>query len=171
MKLLRILLPFIICLATLSAANISKDKVTGITIRGNKKVTSDVVKSKMLQKEGSPYKEQFIRQDIKNIFSLGYFDNIDAYKDVAPNGVQLFYDVKEKPIISSIVFEGNSDIDKEDLEKQINIKTYTVVDIAAIKKARAALLKYYEEKGFFLASIKDELRPAPKDPEAETDDS
>ncbi|MFH1223296.1 MAG: outer membrane protein assembly factor BamA, partial [Pseudomonadota bacterium] len=67
--------------------------------------------------------------------------------------------------------EGNSDIDKEDLEKQINIKTYTVVDIAAIKKARAALLKYYEEKGFFLASIKDELRPAPKDPEAETDDS
>jgi len=163
MRLLLIILSInIICVSSLFA-----EPVTKITIRGNKRITADAVKAKMIQKEGAEYREELVRQDIKNIYSLGYFDNIDAYKDVSSKGVELVYEVKEKPIVSSIVFEGNSEIESEDLKKQVTIKEYTVLDVAAIKKAKAQLLKYYEEKGYYLASIKDELRPAPKDPEAE----
>ncbi|MCX6113478.1 MAG: outer membrane protein assembly factor BamA, partial [Proteobacteria bacterium] len=141
--------------------------ITKITIRGNKKITSDAVKAKLVEKEGAQFNEDFIRRDIDNIFSLGFFDNVDVYENT-DNGCELIFEVKEKPIISSIVFEGNSEIDSDDLKKQIDIKSYTVLNISEIKKAKTKLLKYYEEKGFYLASIKEDIRSAPKDVEAET---
>jgi outer membrane protein insertion porin family len=141
--------------------------ITKITVRGNKKITADAIKGKLSEKEGGKFDEGLVERDIQSVFDLGYFDNVDVYKNT-DSGFELIFEVKEKPIVSSIAFEGNSEIDSEDLQKQIDIKPYTVLNITEIKKTKTKLLKYYEEKGFYLASIKDELRTAPKDEEAET---
>ncbi|MEI6079921.1 MAG: POTRA domain-containing protein, partial [bacterium] len=148
------------------AFSLSAETISKITIRGNKKITSDAVRGKLIEKEGSQFNEDLVKADIDNVFSLGYFDNVDVYQNT-DNGLELIFDLKEKPIVSSIVFEGNSDVETDDLKKQVDIKPYTVLNITDVKKAKAKLVKYYEEKGFYLVSIKEDLRPAPKDAEAE----
>ncbi len=145
--------------------------VSEIVIKGNKKISSEAVKTKLIQKQGTKYDQSLVRKDIENIFDLGYFDNVDVYReDLGKSSIRLTYTVKEKPIVSSIVFEGNSDLDTEDLVKQLTIKPYSVLNISEIKRSKIQLLKYYEEKGFYLASIKEEIRNAPADPDAETDE-
>ncbi len=164
-RILQLLMLLFIC------GTIYSQTVTEIVIKGNKKISSDAVKAKLLQKSGVAYDASLVRKDIKNIFDLGYFDNVDVYReDFSKNSIKLVYELKEKPIISSIVFEGNSEIEVEDLNKNISIKPYNVLNIAEIKKSKQQLLKYYEEKGFYLATIKEELRDAPPDPDAETTD-
>ena len=154
----------IICCSSASAQTVEK-----IIIRGNKKITADAIKDKIIQKESQPFNEGLLKGDIKKIYDLGYFETIDAYRDDVSKGkINLVFEVKEKPIISNVVFEGNSDVESDDLKKQISIKPYTVLNVSEIKKAKIQLLKYYEEKGFYLASIKDELRDAPPDPDVET---
>jgi outer membrane protein insertion porin family len=143
--------------------------VEKILIRGNKKITADAIKEKILQKESQPFNSDLLRGDIKKIYDLGYFETVDAYSDeTSKDKINLIFEVKEKPLISSVVFEGNSDIDTDDLKKQVSIKPYTVLNVSDVKKAKLQLLKYYEEKGFYLASIKDELRDAPPDPDVES---
>ncbi len=163
---MRLLIPILLltCSSVMPAQTVEK-----IVVRGNKKITADAIKDKIIQKESQPFNEKLLRGDIKNIYDLGYFETVDAYReDIDKNRMNLVFDVHERPIISSIVFDGNSDIDSEELQKQISIKPYTVLDVSEIKKAKTQLLKYYEEKGFYLASIKDELRDAPPDPDVES---
>lgn len=157
----------LLIITVLSFTSLYSQTITKITVRGNKKITADAIKGKLTEKEGSLFNEDLVKSDIQNIFSLGYFDNVDVYKN-EDNGFELIFEVKEKPIVSSIVFEGNSELDSDDLKKQIDIQPYTVLNVSEIKKAKVKLLKYYEEKGFYLASIKDDLRAAPQDVEAET---
>jgi len=158
-----------VILLTLSCNFAFSQTVEKILVRGNKKITTDAIKDKLIQKEAQPFREELLRGDIKKVYDLGYFETVDAYKeDTSKDKINLIFEVKEKPIISSVTFEGNSDIESDDLKKQINIKPYTVLNVSDVKKAKAALLKHYEEKGFYLASIKDELRDAPPDPDAES---
>ena len=143
--------------------------VTSIIVRGNKKISSEAVKAKLLQKQGASFNQSYVRQDIKNIFDLGYFDNVEVLRDdTSKNSLTLIYEVKEKPIVSSIIFEGNSDLESDDLTKHVTVKPYAVLSIAEVKRSKAQLLKYYEEKGFYLATVKEELRDAPPDPDSET---
>ncbi|MBN1114125.1 MAG: outer membrane protein assembly factor BamA [Oligoflexia bacterium] len=144
--------------------------ISRITVKGNKKVSSDAIRAKIVHRKGETLRPELVREEIGSIFKLGYFDDIKVYKDRTDSGINLIYEVKEKPIVSSIVFEGNSEVDKDDLEKELDIKPYTVLNISEIKKAKAKLLHFYEEKGFYLATIKDELRDAPKDEEVESDE-
>lgn len=142
--------------------------VNSIIVRGNKKITTEAIKAKLNQKQGVALDASLVRKDIKNIFDLGYFDSVDVLKeDVSKNLVNVIYEVKEKPVVSSVKFEGNDDVDTEDLLKHLTVKPYTVLNISEIKKSKAQLLKYYEEKGFYLATIKEELREAPADPDSD----
>ena len=163
MRFLTLIL-LVLCCSFASAQTVEK-----ILVRGNKKVTADVVKAKMFQKENQPFDDKFVRADIKNIYDLGYFETVDSYMEETSKGkISLIIEVKEKPIVSTITFENNSEIESEDLKKQISIKPYTVLNVSDVKKAKQQLLKYYEEKGFYLASIKDELRDAPPDPDTDS---
>jgi outer membrane protein insertion porin family len=149
--------------------SIYSQTIDKINIRGNKKITSDAIKAKLLNKEGSKFDESLVRQDIDNVFKLGYFDEVEVYKDTE-SGFKLIIKVREKPTVSTISFEGNSSVDTDDLKKHISVQAYTVLNIAEIKRSTIQLMKYYEEKGFYLASVKEEIRPAPQDPDADLEE-
>ena len=96
-----------VILLTLSCSFAFSQTVEKIIIRGNKKITADAIKEKLTQKEAQPFKEAFVRSDIKKIYDFGYFETVDSYKEeTSKDKMNLIFEVKEKPIISTIVFEG-----------------------------------------------------------------
>ena len=70
----------------------------------------------------------------------------------------LIFKVKEKPIITSIVLEGNDELDEEDLLGQIKSKEFSILDVNTIKSDVKSLQKFYEEKGYYLASVDYQIR-------------
>ena len=133
-----------------------------IEIVGHKKIEKEAIIARLISKVGENYSEKNIAEDIKALYKMGFFVEIEVLKDTiqessnkdaATEGVNLEYRVVEKPTISEILFEGNEDLKAEDLTAQISLKPYEILNHTKIKEAVTKLEKHYEEKGFYLAKI------------------
>ena len=94
---------------------------------------------------------------------MGFFVQIEVYKEVTNHTVKLEYKVVEKPTIAEIAFEGNAEVKSEDLEKEVGLKTYEILNTTKIKEAVTKIEKYYEDKGFYLVKIEPVLEDVKKD--------
>ncbi len=134
-------------------------KIGGIRIDGLKKVEKEAVIDKIASKKGSVLTNYILKKDIQKIYKLKYFESVEAHQEKNI----LVFKVIEKPIIAKIVIDGNNEVDKDDLISQIKSKEYAILDINTIKSDVKALLKQYEEKGFYLASVDYSLRKVDKE--------
>ena len=126
-----------------------------IRIEGVKKVEKEAVLEKIYSKKGMMLDNYLLKKDIERIYSMRYFDYVEAQQD----GRVLLFKVKERPIVSKIVINGNNDVDFDDLTAQIKTKEFSILDVNTIKNDVTALQKFYEEKGYYLASIDFAVRP------------
>jgi len=127
--------------------------VSEIVIEGNKKIEKDAILAKLKSRVGEPYSTELVHEDVRSIFDLGYFFDIQVIKTDVPKGIRLTYKVVEKPSVVEITFRGNSELTENDLKEAIDLKPYQIQDISKIQKAQDKLSKLYEDKGFFLAKI------------------
>ncbi|MFN3696508.1 MAG: outer membrane protein assembly factor BamA [Pseudobdellovibrio sp.] len=137
--------------------------IASIDIIGLKKIEKDAVLAKLISKVGDLYSELSIKKDIQNVFAMNYFVQIEAQKQVVDQTVALTYKIIEKPIIAEIYFEGQSEIKTEDLETQSGLKTFEVINFNKVQTAVEKLLKFYEDKGFYLAKIEPIIEDVQKD--------
>jgi outer membrane protein insertion porin family len=137
----------------------SAELIKSIDVRGQKKVEKEAILEKVGSAKGSSLLEEQVRSDIKSIHRLGFFDSITAEFE---NGVLLFT-VKERPSIERIVFFGNEEISTDDLKGQLSVKTYDIFDENLVRDSVRKLQKFYEDKGFYLAKVDFQTRPAGDD--------
>ena len=96
--------------------------VSEIRIEGNKYLTEELIKSLLVSKEGSRFSVERVREDIRRLFSTGFFKNVEVYKE-GEEDVKLIYKVEDLPVIYSIEFQGNKEIDSDDLSQKLGIET------------------------------------------------
>ncbi|MBN2738656.1 MAG: outer membrane protein assembly factor BamA [Spirochaetales bacterium] len=85
------------------------------------------------------------------LYALDKFDYIEGNAepgDENKNSVVIVFTVEEKPVITSIVFEGNSSISRNDLLDQVLIKIGDFKDDALLRVDEESIRSYYLEKGF-----------------------
>lgn len=133
-------------------------KVDKIEVQGNKKVESEAILEKIHAKVGQNVDNYTIRKDIEIVYGLKYFDSVEVSHQVKSGKNHLIFSVKEKPIISQISFFGNDEVDSEELFKQISSKEYSILDVNTVKNDLKAMEKFYEEKGFYLASVNFDIK-------------
>ncbi len=162
MKVILALILGVFSLCASSSENIGPRKnlfkIDEIQIRGIKKVEKEAVLEKLSAHKGMVLDNYLLKKDLEKIYRLKYFEHVEASHEKKGKKDILIFTVKEKPIISKIVFEGNDEIDDEDLTSQIKTKGFSILDVNTIKTDVEALQKHYEEKGFYLANINYELR-------------
>ncbi len=109
----------LILLAGLSFAKI----VDRIEIKGNRYVPEDLIKEILVTKEGSQFSLEKVRKDIKRLFKTGFFKKIEVHKFDEDGKVRLLYVVEDLPVIYKIEFEGNDELDDEDLADKLGVET------------------------------------------------
>lgn len=134
-----------------------------IEITGQKKIEKDAVQAKLKSKLGDQAKRSVIAQDIKTVHALGFFDDVAISYDNGTLGIQ----VKERPTISKIEFEGNDQVSSSDLKDVIKLKEYSILDVNKVKEDVTLIQKHYEDKGFYLARITYDIRKTDKPEEVE----
>ncbi len=127
--------------------------VLSIEIRGVKRITESAIRSKITQKVGEPISSERIREDIKAIYSMGYFDDVIAEMEQVPGGIKLIYVIKEKSTIQRINFDGNKEFDDEKLMEALSIRTGSIADPALIQENTQKIKALYEDKGYFLVNV------------------
>ncbi|WP_163328166.1 outer membrane protein assembly factor BamA [Desulfurobacterium thermolithotrophum] len=133
-----------------------KQLVEKVEIIGNELVPKSTILYYISEKPGKPFSKELIAKDIKTLFKLGYFENISVDAKKGKKGIVLRYFVKEKPIITDVVFKGNkklsSDKLKEELgltgEKETGTKLQEPLSYKYLDSLKKKIKKLYEKKGY-----------------------
>ncbi|MCC7404800.1 MAG: outer membrane protein assembly factor BamA [Bdellovibrionales bacterium] len=132
--------------------------VRKISVKGMRKIEEDAVRSRLTTRVGEPFDLENIRLDVRELFKTGYFYDVTVDRSDVANGVELTYILLEKPSIVSIEYKGNTELDDTELKEASGMKVYQILDYPKIQEAIEKMEKLYEDKGFFLAKIKYEIK-------------
>ena len=127
--------------------------VKQIQIKGNKRVDTQTLLSRLNMKEGSLFSLETIQKELKTLYGLGYFNQIEVMTDPFEGGISLSFIVHEKPELSEISFEGNDHLRTETLKEKLSMKVHTLVDSMAIENDVKTIRGLYEKEGYADARI------------------
>ena len=87
----------------------------------------------------------------------GFFDDIQVDLDAARRRrAPALPRARAARASPAIAFEGNNEIDEDDLKEGIELKESTVLSPPAIRRSIQKIRDLYAEKGFFLAEVESE---------------
>ena len=135
--------------------------VKEIAVQGNRRVQEAVILGRVGAKIGSPFAANRTAEDIRAIFSLGFFDDVQVKVEDFEGGVKLTYMVVERPFVRDIVFAGNKKQDSATLQEKIELKLGSVYNPVEVNKSADKLKEYYETEGYFEVGITPEVEKLP----------
>jgi len=131
-----------------------------VQFRGNRKVEDDAIRVQLLSKPGALYDTSKMREDIRAMWKMGFFADVNVEGEIGPSGaLTLTFAVKEKPSIRKVLVAGNSELGLDKINEVIDLELDTIVDIAKVKKNREKIAEQYVQKGFYLATVDYEIKP------------
>jgi outer membrane protein insertion porin family len=145
-----ILLSFLVFSSTASAA---QDSIAEVVITGNRRIESPAIMTAIKLKSGDKFFEDKVDEDIKSIFSLGFFTNVKAEKSLSEKGIILSYIVTEKPVVREIIFEGNKALSNEKLKESLEIKSNSIFSQKDLIKSIVKIKKLYADEGYSQVEI------------------
>lgn len=130
-----------------------QEKIKEVVIKGNRRIESPAITNVIKVKAGDNLFEDKIDEDIKAVFSLGYFADVKAETTVVDDGVVLTYMVTEKPIVREILFEGNKALSTDKLKESLEFKLNSIFSARDLTRSIKKIKKLYMEDGYSQAEI------------------
>lgn len=127
--------------------------ISSIDLVGLKRIEADAVRAKLTSKAGTVLNREVLAQDVKSIFGMGFFEDIQVEAQSDSDKVKLRIVLKERPAIGKIEFEGNENQTTDELSGVIKVKEWSILDEQLLKDDVQLLLKHYETKGFYMAKV------------------
>lgn len=151
MKTINILSLCLVIIASLAYAE--HRLIKEIVVIGNERVATELILKEVRSKVGQPYSPEQVREDIKAIYRLGSFRDVQADIAETKEGIILTFAVIEKPYVANIVISGNKKLSQEDIEGVIEVKRDSVLDINKVRASVAEIKKLYTSKRYFGSEV------------------
>ena len=127
----------------------SQDYIEKILIQGNQRVELETINSYINIKSGDNFDQDAINSSLKNLFASGFFSDIK----VSRQDSTLIFTLIENPIVNRVVFEGNKDIDDEELESETRLKSRSLFTRSKVQADIDRILNLYKSNGSFSAVV------------------
>lgn len=142
----------------LLSTTIAQEYIENILIEGNQRVETETINSYIRIKPGDVFDQDLLNSSLKNLFASGFFADVKLSR----NESTLIFTVIENPIVNRVVFEGNDDIDDEELESEIRIKPRSLFTRSKIQIDIDRILELYKRNGSFSAEVKPKVISLPQ---------
>jgi outer membrane protein insertion porin family len=133
-------------------------RVTKLQFRGNRKVEDDAIKVNLKTAPGVTLTQEMIREDVRAIWKMGYFDDVQVEVSEGKGGSIVTFVLREKPAIKKIYVAGNSEVALTKINEVLDIKREQILDLAKLKKNVEKIKDLYVEKGFYMAEVTYEVK-------------
>jgi outer membrane protein insertion porin family len=127
--------------------------ITSVEITGNSKISTATILSKIQSIEGTAFSKDTVKEDLKSLYKIGYFEDIRIEIESFEGGVKLIFNFIEKPSITSLDFQGNDDIDTDKLKENTTITAGAVANMSLILDNGQHITSYYQSEGFWLVNV------------------
>jgi outer membrane protein insertion porin family len=124
-----------------------------LAVEGAKRVQEAVILGRVKSTIGSPFNPALLSDDIRAIFSLGFFDDVQLKVEDFEGGVKVTFVVTERPFVRDVDFVGNKSSNRTELQEKIDIKLGSVYNPVDVQTAVQKLRDYYEDEGYFEVQI------------------
>ncbi len=131
--------------------------ISSLVPAGNTLIDSGAILRKIKTKAGDAYNPSALRADLKNIFSMGYFDDVQIETKDTPQGKEITFRLKEKPVISSVHISGTDQLDEEEVTEAANITKGGILNPSKIKNAAEGIRALYKSKGYYNTTVATKL--------------
>ncbi len=128
-------------------------KVTLIEVQGNKRIETATILAKIKTKEGGVFSPSLLKEDIKALYQLGHFEDIQVKTEGFESGVKVIFSVQEKPLIREITFEGNDELATEKLKEGLTLLPRTPFNLQLVEENAEKIRLKYQDKGFYQAVV------------------
>ncbi len=121
-------------------------------VEGNRRVQEAVILGRVKSTIGGPFNASQISEDVRSVFGLGFFDDVQLRVEDFEGGVRVTFIVVERPFIRDVEFVGNTK-NTSDLLEKIDLKLGAVYNPVDVQAAREKLKDFYEDEGYFEVQI------------------
>ncbi|HTP05292.1 MAG TPA: outer membrane protein assembly factor BamA [Nitrospirota bacterium] len=128
-------------------------KVTLIEVQGNKRIETATILAKIKTKEGGVFSPVQIKDDIKALYQLGHFEDVQVKTEGFENGLKVIFLVKEKPLIREITFDGNDELTTEKLKEGLTLLPRTAFNLQLIQENAEKIRLKYQDAGYYDAIV------------------
>ena len=128
-------------------------RINSIAIQGNKRIEIPAIRSRLTLKEGETFTAERIRQQIRVLYQMGYFEDVRVETEPKAGGVAVIFIVTEKPFVTEILFDGNDNLKDEKLTEKLTVRPQSFLDQQQIKDSVERLRQLYEDEGYFSARL------------------
>ena len=133
------------------AQELPQGSVDEIKVEGNRRSEADAIISIIQTSVGRPLDTSAISEDIKNIFALGFYRDIQVDLTINAAGKRIVtFKVVEKPSIKAVEYDGNDELSDDELAEVVDIRQFGVLNLAKVTRNAEKIKELYIEKGFFL---------------------
>ncbi|HPZ09733.1 MAG TPA: BamA/TamA family outer membrane protein [Candidatus Eremiobacteraeota bacterium] len=125
--------------------NFTSQKVVEVEIQGNQYIPSEKILSSINIKSGDNMSTDLAKENLQNIFDMGYFTDVKFDPEFTEDGIKIVYRVLENPRVKSIEFKGNEMISSQELLNLIQTKTGEIFNSNTFEKDLKAINEYYTQ--------------------------
>ncbi len=139
-------------------ARASRGGIADIQVRGLKFIDKDRVLVRVGSRTGDALDEDRVDEDVRNIWDLGYFDDVRADVESGSTGPVLVFTVSEKPRISEVRVEGSEAVKIDDITEAMSTHTDSVLNEKVLAEDLQKVTDLYHKQGFYLAQVTYEVQ-------------
>src|SRR5208337_4419566 len=139
----------------------AQEFIQRIEWNGLRRIRRDTVNARIFTRENDPYNEEALRRDFQALWNTQFFEDVKLrVEDSAdkPGGKIITWEVKERPVIRRIRYDGIKSISESDIldrfkEKKVGLTVESQFDPTRIKKAEVVLKELLGEHGRQFATV------------------
>lgn len=117
-------------------------------------VSDELVRANIRVKVGDQLAKPSVDDDVRNLYTTGFFYNIRVAEERVTNGVKLIYVVQGKPVLTDIVINGNKKYNDKKLRKKISSQIGDPLDERTLFADKEEIKKFYQKNGYQKTEVK-----------------
>ena len=135
------------------AQAVANPVIQDIRVEGAQRLEADTVSSYLTLAKGDAAVPEKIDASLKALYATGLFADVN----LAMDGTTLVVKIVENPVVNRVTFEGNDEVSKEDIEKEVQLKPRLVYTLPRVQKDVQRILDVYRRGGRFGAVVEPKI--------------
>jgi outer membrane protein insertion porin family len=126
-----------------------EEDIYKIVILGNVKIEEGAIRGAIKSQEGGSFSVQKLSEDLRSIFDLGYFTDVQVDIKSTPQGKEVIFIVVEKPSIKEILITGNEKVKLDTIKEKMTLTPRSILNLEKVKENSEQIRKLYFSKGYY----------------------
>jgi len=124
-----------------------------LDIKGSHKIDEATIRFKLKTRVGDPFSLEKIREDVKTVYRLGFYDDVAVDAEVFEGGLKITFILTEKPTVREVKIRGNKGISTDKIKEKLTLTEGGVYNPQTVAANTEKVRLLYEEEGYYRAKV------------------